>query len=377
MQFSLTEEQRLIRDTARSFFAERVPNTAVRAALATEAGYDAGLWSQVTQEMGWGAVALPEAEGGAGLGQVELALVMMEMGRCLFPSPFLPSIGLALPALLHAGTAAQRQRWLPGIADGTTIATLAHSGGARRPQGDGIEVTLSPQGGGWRLDGIARLVPFAHVAGLILVAARGPGAGTSLLVVPAGTPGLTVERHATLDLTRPLCTVRLDGVTVAGEQLLGEPGGAAPALALALDLGRVALAAEQAGAAEAVLDQTVAYTKTRVQFGRPVGSFQALKHRMADMMVEVETAKTAALYAACTADENPAGLVEAAAIAKAYCSDAFLNSAGNAIQLHGGVGFTWDIDAHLYFRRARATATMLGDADQHRERIAQMLEGAH
>jgi alkylation response protein AidB-like acyl-CoA dehydrogenase len=207
----------------------------------------------------------------------------------------------------------------------------------------------------------------------LLVLARAPGSqgadGISVAAIPAATPGLSVHPHVMLDLTRPMSRVELEGVSVTPDQLLGEPGNAGSAVEQALDLARIALASEALGGAEQLLEMTTAYVKERVQFGRPIGSFQAVKHRLADMMIEVEAAKSAAWYAACVADERREELAEAAAIAKSYCCDTFFDCAANAIQLHGGIGFTWEHDAHLYFKRARATATLLGSPAWQRERL--------
>lgn len=366
MQFVFTEEQALIQETARGFFRQSVTSASVRAVMESECGYDSRLWHSVMVDMGFGGIAFPAECGGAGLGHVELAIILMEMGRTLCPSPFFSSVCMAAPAILHAGSREQQAKLLPGIASGQTIATLGWLE-------DGSAV-LTEQGGVYRLSGCTRYVPYGHVADLIVVPARGAGTGLTLVALPVKTPGVRVEKHVSIDLTRPLSTLHFDNVEVSADMLLGAPGSADAAYARTLDIARVALAAEQAGGAEAVLDLTVQYAKDRVQFGRPIGSFQAVKHRLADMMVQVETAKTAAFYAACVADENGDGLAEAAAIAKAYCSDAFSDCTGNAIQLHGGIGFTWEHDAHLYFKRARGSATLLGDASAHREAIARMLK---
>jgi alkylation response protein AidB-like acyl-CoA dehydrogenase len=227
--------------------------------------------------------------------------------------------------------------------------------------------------GGFSLSGVSDFVIHADSADLLLVLARAPRAahaeGLSVVVIPAGSAGVTIHPHVMLDLTRPMARVELNGVTVEPQQVLGEAGAAGSAIAQALDRARIALASEALGGAERVLEMTTAYVKERLQFGRPIGSFQAIKHRLADMMIEVEAAKSAAWYAACVADERPEELAEAAAIAKSYCCDAFFDCAANAIQLHGGIGFTWEHDAHLYFKRARATATLLGSPAWHRERL--------
>ena len=370
MQFVLTEEQALIQATARAFFAEQATSAAVRKAMESEAAYDPALWRRVSAEIGFTGTGIPSPYGGSGLGQVELAIIMMEAGRTLYPSPLLPSVCMAAQAILAAGTEEQKARLLPAIASGETIAALAYMSASGR---SGPDATLTLEDEGWRLSGSAGFVPFGHAADLLVVAARGPGDGVSLALVDRGMPGLTVERHASLDPTRPLSTLRFDSIVLDETRLLGSAGAAAAALSRALDLARIAVAAEQAGGAEAVLDMTVAYSKDRVQFGRPIGSFQALKHRMADMMVLVETAKTAAYYAAATADEGRDDLEEPAAIAKVYCSDAFSSCAGHAIQLHGGIGFTWEHDVHLYFRRARASSTLLGEPVELREALAQKI----
>lgn len=366
MQFVLTEEQALIQETARNFFGESVTSAKVREVMVGNAGFDELLWRCVMAEMGFGGIALPAEYGGAGLGQVELAIVMMEMGRTLCPSPFLASIGMAAPAIRLAGSSAQQAQLLPGLISGETIATLGwlEDGGA----------AIAEQGGEYRLSGASRYVPYGHVADLFIVPARHADGRLSLLAISAKTQGVRIEKHVALDLTRPLASLHFDDVCVSADMVLGEPGNAEAAFARTLDLARIALAAEQAGGAEAILDMTVTYSKDRVQFGRPIGSFQAIKHRLADMMIQVETAKTAAYYAACVADEHATDPAEAAAIAKAYCSDAFMDCTGNAIQLHGGIGFTWEHDAHLYFKRARGSATLLGDPASQRETLARLLK---
>lgn len=370
MLFTLTEEQLLIQETARAFFAEHVTSAAVRATMETDSGFDADLWGKVMGEMGFGGIALPECYGGSGLGHVELAIIMMEMGRSLYPSPFLSSACLAANAILDSGSEAQKAALLPAIASGKTIAALAYmsANGDQAP-----DATLTPSQDGLRLDGQSGFVPYGHVADLFVVAARSPEGDLHLLTLDAVAAGLTVQKHETMDLTRPLATLHFDNVAVQTDQLLASSDAATTALARTLDLAKIALAAEQAGGAEAVLDMTVGYSKDRVQFGRPIGSFQALKHRMADMMIEAETAKTAAYYAACTADEGSDELTEAAAIARAYCSDAFSNCAGHGIQLHGGIGYTWEYDAQLYFKRARSSAILLGDPASQREQIANLI----
>ncbi|OCC22490.1 hypothetical protein MB02_16665 [Croceicoccus estronivorus] len=367
MQFTFSEDETLLQQSVAGFCTTHGSSASTRKVMETEAGYDSALWRAVMGEMGLGGIALPARHGGAEMGHVGLAIAMMEMGRVLLPSPYFSSVGMAAQAILLGGTDAQRDALLPSIATGECIAALAWRGAGRGHEPD---VRLDDA---LRLNGVAGFVPFGHVADLLVVAARRESGEIVLVAVRANTPGVTIERHVSLDLTRPLATVRFAGVVLSQDDILGSGEDAAAALARTLDLARIALAAEQAGGAEAVLDMTVAYTKDRVQFGRPIGSFQALKHRMADMMVEVETAKTGAYYAACIVDEGSDELEEAAAIAASYCGEAFMGCSGNAIQLHGGIGFTWEHDAHLYFKRARADAMLLGDAYSQRERIAGMI----
>ncbi|GAD47398.1 putative acyl-CoA dehydrogenase [Caenibius tardaugens NBRC 16725] len=367
MQFTFNEEETLLQESVSGFLASHGSSAAVRSAMDSELGYDPVLWRAIVSEMGMGGIAFPARLGGAEMGHVGLVIAMMEMGRVLLPSPYFSSIALAAQAILNAGTEAQQDALLPAIITGDTIATLAWRGVERTPA---IAVRIGQDG---TLNGEAGFVPYAHVSGLLVVAAKADDGKTVLAAIPADSAGVTIERHVSMDLTRPLSTVRFAGVAVAQDQILGGAGDAAAALERTLDLARIALAAENAGGAEGVLDMTVAYTKDRVQFGRPIGSFQALKHRMADMMVEVETAKTGAYYAACVVDEGSDELAEAAAIANSYSADAFMGAAGNAIQLHGGIGFTWEYDAHLFFKRARANAILLGDPSSQRVRIADMI----
>jgi alkylation response protein AidB-like acyl-CoA dehydrogenase len=372
VQFAHSEEQQLIRDNARALLSERAASAQLRAALAAPGGYDAQLWRTIG-ELGWTGLAVPQIYGGAGLGWVELCLLMEEQGRRLLASPFFATCALAAPLIAASGSEAQRQALLPRIAAGKVRIGCALTGSDGRPPCDGVTVVLEGRGDDFSLNGVSDFVIHGDSADLLLVVARASGSrggdGISVAVIPAASTGVSIHRHLMLDLTRPMSRVELDGVTVGREQLLGEAGAAGGAVEEALDLARIALASEALGGAEQVLEMTTAYSKERVQFGRPIGSFQAIKHRLADMMIEVEAAKSAAWYAACVADERRTELAEAAAIAKSYCCDAYFDCAANAIQLHGGIGFTWEHDAHLYFKRARATATLLGSPAWQRERL--------
>ena len=378
MQFAHSEEQRLIRESARTLLSERAGPAQLRAALREPGGYDRELWRTIG-ELGWTGLAIPQDCGGAGLGWVELCILQEEQGRRLVPSPFFATSALAAPLISASATEAQRHPLLAGIAGGTLRIACALCGTDGRPPPEGTSASLARSAaGGFTLSGVSDFVIHGDSADLLLVLARTPlpqqAQGISVVVIPAASAGVTIRPHVMLDLTRPMSRVELDGVTVTPEQVLGEPGTAVSVIEEALDRARIALASEALGGAEYVLEMTTAYVKERVQFGRPIGSFQAIKHRLADMMIEVEAAKSAAWYAACVADEGGDELAEAAAIAKSYCCDAFYDCAANAIQLHGGIGFTWEHDAHLYFKRARASATLLGSPAWHRERLLRVLD---
>ena len=376
MNFAFTEEQLELREMARAFLAEHSGSEAVRAAMESELGWDPAVWKQLGAELGWTAVLVPEEHGGLGLGQVEAMALMEVMGEALLCSPFFATVCLAGNAIAMAGTSAQQAALLPGIAEGTTTATLALGDAGAASAAERVSVTWRAEGGGVVLDGAAGHVPDGHSADLLIVPAREEGSdgadGLALFTVAGDADGLSRAPLPTMDATRRLGRITLDAVRVDAEARLGEARGA-DALAKALDLAAVALAAEQVGGAQRCLDLAVDYAKERVQYGRPIGSFQALKHTMADMMVDVEGARSAVYYAACAAAEDSDELPRLASMAKAVASDAYRRCAGDALQIFGGVGFTWEYDVHLYFKRARSSAVLLGEADEHRERVAREL----
>ena len=377
MQFAFTDEQELIQDTARAFCAEHGAPSRLRAAIESPPGYDKATWRAIGEDMAWCGIALPGEVGGSGLGAVELAILCEQMGRMLLPSPFLATVAFAAPAIALAGTAAQREALLPGIAAGRTRATLAIANEDGAPGLEGIGPRLTRSKRGFRLEGAAGFVVHADAADLLVVAARATGSrgadGVSLAVVDPERTGVSIERLTMLDQTRPMSRVRFGSVVLGAESVLGEAGEAGPALATALARAQAALAAEQLGGAEASLEIATEHAKARVQFDRPIGSFQAVKHRLADMMVSTEAARSAAYYAACAADELPEEFEEAAAVAGSWCSETFTGCTADMIQLLGGVGFTWEHVAHLYFKRARASSTLLGSPAWHRERVAARL----
>ncbi|MGI9305420.1 MAG: acyl-CoA dehydrogenase family protein [Gammaproteobacteria bacterium] len=383
MEFSFTEEQQMIRDTAASFLSEVSDSDTIRRAMATERGFEDQLWSRITEEMYWHAVHIPEDVGGLGLGYVELAAMLEEMGKHLLCAPFYSTVCLGVNALLVAGTEMQKQTYLGQIAGEGRTATLAWSGASGRWDASAIAATCTLNDDGAVLNGRLRFVPDGHTADLLVVAARQEGtsgeSGVSLLLVDANVQGVARNWLPTMDQTRKQAEIVLSDVRVAPANVMRQPGNAWPLLSRVLDLARIAIAAEQLGGADRALELTVDYVKERKQFGRPVGGFQAMKHKAADMMLKAEAARSAVYYSACIADEFLAGraradeLSEAASVAKAYCSDAYFFNAGCAVQMHGGIGFTWEHDMHLFFKRAKSTQLFLGDAAFHRERLSRQL----
>ncbi|WP_045875492.1 acyl-CoA dehydrogenase family protein [Pseudofrankia sp. DC12] len=370
--FAFTEEQRELRRTVRAFLEHAAPEPEVRRLMETSDGYDPAVWAQLAGELGLVGLAIPEELGGSGATFVEVAIVAEEMGRRLLCAPYLSTAVLAVGTLLRSGDAGAQKAWLPGIAAGETIATLAFAEENGRWDASGVAAVAAQAGDGWTLAGTKSFVLDGHTADLLLVAARS-AAGVSLFAVPGDAPGLTRAPLSTLDQTRRLARVELAG---APATLLGEDGAGWPVIEHVLNLATVALAAEQAGGAEAVLDMAVQYAKDRVQFGRQIGSFQAVKHRCADMLLEVESARSAAYYAAwCAAGATAADggddeLARIAAVAKAYCSEAYTQVAADNIQVHGGIGFTWEHSAHLYFRRAKSDELLFGAPATWRDRLA-------
>ena len=377
MDFRFNEDQEELRAIARAFLSEESGSEAVRSAMESDLGWDQALWNQLGSELGWPSVQIPEAYGGLGLGYVELVALLEIAGEHLLCAPFFSSACLGAGALLAAASEAQKKEFLPGIAEGQTRATLAHTGPAGAPGCKGVELTATEDGGDFILDGSHSFVVDGHSADLLVVAARRPGSagadGIALFALPGDTAGLRRTPLTTLDLTRRLARLDFDGARVPGSALLGGDDEAGAALERALQLSAIGLAAEQVGGAQRCLDLSVAYAKEREQFGRSIGSFQAIKHKCADMMVDVECARSAAYYAACVVAEESDELPEAAALAAAQCAEAYFRCAADAVQIHGGVGFTWEYDIHLHFKRAGAGERLLGEAAYHRECIAEQI----
>ncbi len=369
MNFAFSEEQEELRRSVRRFLEDKSPSTEVRRLMETTEGFDRAVWEQMANQLGLQALAIPEEYGGAGFGYVELIVVFEETGAALLCAPLFSTVALAANALLCSGDEGAKKDLLPGIASGETIATLAFTEDSGRWDLEGITLAASASGGSWTLDGHKMFVIDGHNADLILVAARTAG-GVSLFAVQGDAPGLVRTPLATMDQTRKQARLEFSGTPA---RLIGEQDAAGPVLSKTLDLAAVALAAEQVGGAQRCLDMSVEYAKTRIQFGRPIGSFQAIKHKCADMLLEVESAKSAAYYAGWAAAEDSDELPVVASLAKSYCSEAYFHAAAENIQIHGGIGFTWEHDAHLYFKRAKSSELLLGDPSYHRELLAQRI----
>ena len=369
MNFAFSEEQEELRRLVRRFLEERSPMTEVRRLMETSEGFDRDVWSQMANQLGLQSLIVPEAYGGAGFSFVELVVVLEETGAALLGAPLFSTVALATTALLGSADESAKSDLLPGIASGETVATVAFTEDSGRWDLDGIALRASRSGDGWALDGHKMFVLDGHVADLILVAAR-TDAGVGLFAVEGTAAGLARTPLATMDQTRK--QARLD-LSATPARLVGEDGGAGPALAKMLDLAAVALAAEQVGGAQRCLDMSVGYAKERIQFGRPIGSFQAIKHKCADMLLQVESARSAAYYAGWAAAEDSEELPVVASLAKSYCSEAYFHAAADNIQIHGGIGFTWEHDAHLYFKRAKSSELLFGDPAYHRELLAQRI----
>jgi alkylation response protein AidB-like acyl-CoA dehydrogenase len=374
VNFAFSDEQEQLRDAVRRFLEAKSPSSEVRRLMETDEGYDPAVWDQMANELGLQSLHIPEEYGGQGFTFLELGIVMEEMGRVLLCAPFFSSVVLAAGAIMNAGTPDQQAKLLPGIASGETIATLAFTEPKGTWDADGIEMVASGSGDSYTLSGTKMFVIDGHVADLVVVAARLDGTsgedGIAFFTVDAGASGLTRTALATMDQTRKQAKLEFENVAAAP---LGEPGAGWPALAKTLDQAAAMSANEMVGGAQTALDMAVEYAKVRVQFGRPIGSFQAIKHKCADMLLEVESGKSAAYYAAWAAADDNEELPVAASLAKAYCSDAYFHTTAENIQIHGGIGFTWEHDAHLYFKRAKSSQLLLGDPTYHRELLAQRI----
>jgi alkylation response protein AidB-like acyl-CoA dehydrogenase len=366
---AFTDEQEELRRTMRRFCEDRSPSAEVRRLMASTDGYSPPVWEQMATQLGLQSLTIPERYGGAGFGYVELCIILEEMGRTLLCAPYFATVAMAANALLSSGDDDACATYLPSIATGETIATLALAEDSGRWDADGIRLAAARAGDGWQLEGHKSFVVDGAIANLVLVAAR-TSAGISLFAVEGQASGMTRTPLLTLDQTRKLARVEFARTPA---RLVGGDGQAWPGLSRALDLAAIALAAEEVGGAQRCLDMSVDYARVRYQFGRPIGSFQAIKHKCADMLLQVESARSAAQYAARSAAGDSEEVPVVASLSKATCSDAYFYTAAENIQIHGGIGFTWDHDAHLYFKRAKSSQLFLGDTAYHREQLAQRI----
>jgi alkylation response protein AidB-like acyl-CoA dehydrogenase len=376
MDFELGEEQVMLKTSARDFLEKECPKKLVRDMIEDEQGYSPDLWKKMAG-LGWQGLVIPEEFGGSNMSFLDLSVLLEEMGRALVPGPFVPTVVLTGRAITAAGSQEQKKGFLPKIASGDTIMTLALTEPGSGPEASDIAVKATPAGDNFTINGTKLFVPDAHVADYILCAARTKGGakkenGITLFLVDAKSNGITIEVLKTMTGEK-LCEVVFKNVTVPGENILGELDRGWPIVQKILQEATIAECAWMTGGARWVLETTLDYAKERVQFGVPIGSFQAIQHKCADMAVEVEGATSLVYYAAWAISENDPGATMAAHIAKAWCSDTYKHITFDGVQIHGGIGFTWDHDMHLYLKRAKSSEVAYGDASYHREKVAQLL----
>jgi alkylation response protein AidB-like acyl-CoA dehydrogenase len=377
MDFGFSEQQDLLRASARQFLERECPPDVVRRLSDAPQGYSADLWQKMV-ELGWMGLVLPEAYGGSGLGFVDLTIVMEEMGRVLLPAPFFSSVALGALTLLETGSDEQRQQMLPRLARGEAKVCVALLEADGRYDPRGISMRASIRGNRATLTGTKLFVADADVSDYVICVARtrrgrDPESGLSLFVLDMTSPGIACTPLIGMDQTRRFSEVSFARVSVSLESMLGGRDAAWPSLQRALDKATVALCAEMVGGAEKAMEMCVEYGKTRVQFGRQIGGFQAVKHKIADMKVWVENAKSVVYYAAWALDSDAPEASRAASMAKAYCSEMYTRVTADGVQVHGGIGFTWDHNMHLYFKRAKSSEVLLGNATWHRERTAALI----
>jgi alkylation response protein AidB-like acyl-CoA dehydrogenase len=375
MDFDFTQEQVMLRDLSREFFSRESTPRAVRSVMEDARGFNDTTWQQMA-EMGLQGLTIDAGYGGQGLGMIELALVLDEMGRAAYPGPYFSTVVLAAGAIAQSGQESQMARYLPDIARGRTKATLALLESALSWSPSGVHLQARRDGDGFTLSGEKRFVPWAHVADLLLVVARTSSSesdGTTLFAIPADAAGLSETQNVEMDRTNRTSTVSFKDVRVPADAVIGEVDRGWAVIGPVLEKAAVAASAEMLGAARRCMEMSVEYAKVRQQFGQPIGMFQAIKHMCAEMLLEVENAHAATYYAAWAADARSPDAALSASAAKAYVGDASRKVCGNSIQVHGGIGFTWEYDLHLYFKRAKHFEPLYGDQDFHRERALQLM----
>lgn len=376
MDFDFSEDQVMLRNLVREFLTEQAPVSHVRAMMDDETGYDKDIYRSFVQ---LGITPFPEQFGGGGLGMVEQAIILEEMGRIPYPGPYHSTI-LAGAAVMYSGDENAAARYIPDVCAGDLTLTVAFLEDSLGWGPEAITLQASQSADGYTLNGVKRFVPFGNSADVILVAARtgGSGAeGVTLIAVPRDAAGLAIEANTMLDMTSKVATLTFDNVTVPAENLVGEEGNAWPALEVMLRYAAIGASAEMLGASRKSLEMSVDYAKVRKQFGQFIGQFQAVKHMLAEMLELVENAHAAVYYAAWAMDAGAPDAALAASVAKSTVNVASREVCGNAIQVHGGIGYTWEYDLHLYFKRAKHMEPMFGDTDFHRERVLEeVLSGA-
>ncbi len=370
MDFGLSEEQEQLKSSAREFLRNECPTTAVRQAMAAEDGTLPALQREIAK-LGWNGLIVPERFGGAGLGMLDLAVLLEEMGYAGMPGPFLFSSALAASALSIGGSDEVNERFLRPLAEGAAVGTVAIVEASDSLTPAGIASVAERDGAGWRIRGAKRFVPYANLADFVMVAAHkeNPGGELGLFVVEAKLPSVRVRMLKNLDLTRRVGVMEFHGAPVASG---GELEGGAKLYARMLDIGALTVAADSLGGTQRALDMAVEYSKVREQFGKPIGSFQALKHAAAEIVADLEPARALLWFAAYAHDGLPAEAPRAAAMAKARLSDIYSRASDRAVLMHGGIGFTWEHDIHLWFKRARFNESYFGSPAWHRERVAEL-----
>jgi len=373
MDFDFTEEQTMLRGLARELLSAESDTRAVRALLDDPKGYSESLWKQLA-ETGLLGVTIDENRGGQGLGMIELALVLEEMGRAAYPGPYFATVVLAASVIAAGGNREQMDTYLTGIADGTTIATLALLEDRLTSGPEGIALRARSQRDEYVLSGRKRFVPFAQTADVILVTARtnessDPARGVTVFAVSKDTPGLTITPNVAIDQTNKSATVEFENVTVGSDTVVGQVDGGWSLIEKTLQWAAVGAAAVMLGAARKCMEMSVEYAKVREQFGQPIGTFQAIKHACAEMLMEVENSHAATYYAAWALDADVPDAAMAASVAKSFVGEAARKVCGSSIQVHGGIGFTWEYDLHLYFKQAKYYEVLYGDAEHHRELV--------
>jgi alkylation response protein AidB-like acyl-CoA dehydrogenase len=371
VNFSFSDDQILLKNSVRAALDDQCTPAHVRSMADDAKGYGAELWGEMAK-LGWLGLPFPEDQGGAGLGFVELALVLEEMGRAAYPGPFFATVVLGGLGLMLGGSAAQKDKWLAAIASGKARATAALVEEQLDWDPASTAATADKSGGGWALSGLKRFVPWAETADVVLVPARSPE-GLSLFLVDPRAAGVTLKPMVGIDLTTRWSEMRLDKVAVGADAILGRPGAAGPVLESLLRRAAVMSSAEMLGAARRCLDMSVEYAKVREQFGQPIGSYQAIRHRCAEMLLEAENAHAAVYYAAWALSAGADDAAIASSVCKSYVNEAARKVCGDAIQVHGGIGFTWEYDLHLYMKRAKALEPLYGDTEYHRELVTRLV----